>query len=317
MGIAPDQLDQIFTPYVQANDSIHRVYGGTGLGLSIVKKIIDLQKGTIDVDSQSEKGTTVTFCLKLPEAKAQSAPTAEPPTLRHVQRVLVGEDDEMSRKVLEQLLQRWGISAVIVSDGQQLLQEAHAHDYDLLITDYRMPKADGAAVMAALPSHYDNAVIILSGESLSSEQIGSARYLRKPVRPEQLRQTVLQVDQSLSSAVEIDLTYLHTITNGDVQLISDLIDTFIRQVPKEIGRMKSALRDQDWPALYLAVHKSKPNFNYVGVRAMQGLLDRFEQDVQAQAHLETYPEHIKQLEKFVKRIIPVLERKKKHLWKSR
>lgn len=305
---------------MQANDSVHRLYGGTGLGLGIVQKIIELQQGTIRVESQPGQGTTVTCSLTLAESTSAPAtlspsPASAPPTFRRIRRVLVGEDDLMSQRVLERLLLRWGLEPTVVADGVRVVREVQQRSYDLLIIDYHMPGLDGAAVIRALPKTLSLPVIMLSGTSAPAESLSAihpAVFLKKPVDPEVLRQQMARLDQ-LERPLTVSLDYLREITNHDPLLMADLIDTFIRQVPREIAKMKVAWQQQDWPALYLAVHKSKPNFNYVGVASVQGMLDRFERDVQAQTNQSSYPERIRRLEEFVARTIPALEAEKKSL----
>lgn len=305
---------------MQANDSVHRLYGGTGLGLGIVQKIIELQQGTIRIESQPGQGTTVTCSLTLAEstsapATLSSSPASAPPTFRRIRRVLVGEDDLMSQRVLEQLLLRWGLEPTVVADGVRVVREVQQRSYDLLIIDYHMPGLDGAAVIRALPKTLSLPVIMLSGTSAPAESLSAihpAVFLKKPVDPDVLREQMARLDQ-LERPLTVSLDYLREITNHDPILMADLIDTFIRQVPREIAKMKVAWQRQDWSALYLTVHKSKPNFNYVGVASVQGMLDRFERDVQAQTNQSSYSERIRRLEEFVARTIPALEAEKKSL----
>ena len=319
IGIAPHNISKIFSPYIQADDSVHRFYGGTGLGLSIAKKIIELQGGTIQAVSEEGKGTTITFSLSWTEGEAPPPASDLPattPTFRQIRHVLVGEDDLMSQKVLEQLLARWGLKATVADDGIQVLQKLQQHSYDLLIVDHQMPGLSGKEVIQSLPEGNPLPIIMLSGDIPQTEQLHTTStivFLKKPVTPALLLQEIMMLDQT-SSPTKVSLNYLREITGNDPALMVDLIDTFIQQVPREITKMKKALREKDWPALYLAVHKSKPNFNYVGVRSIQGMLDQFEHEVEQRTNQSAYQQRIKELEAFTKQIVPALEAEKKNLW---
>ena len=319
VGIAAHNIDKIFSPYVQANDRVHRFYGGTGLGLTIVNKIVELQGGTIEAASREGQGTTITVSLSWSEAEAPPSTTARlprHPAFRQIQRVLVGEDDLMSQKVLQQLLARWELDATVVSNGAQVLHEVQQRSYDLLIVDDQMPELTGQEVIEALSVEQRLPIIMLSGYV---PPVGPSRlsviFLKKPVEPMVLLQSIVTLDQS-PLPTRVNLDYLREITGNDPALMVDLIDTFIQQVPREIAKMKTALRQKDWPALYLAIHKSRPNFKYVGVQAVQGLLDQLEQDVERRVHQSTYAQRIKELETFTQRTIPVLNNEKNSLWKQ-
>ena len=304
---------------MQAHSGVHRFYGGTGLGLSIAKKMIELQGGDIQVSSQEGVGTTITFTMFWTKGDAtprRAAPLPEHSALQRIQRVLVGEDDLMSQKVLRQLLTRWGLHTTIVNNGNEVLEQMKQQEYDLLIIDYQMPGRNGKEVIRALPKEHTLPIIMLSGDIPLAEQppvLGtSVVFLKKPVEPSTLLQEIVALDQQLRPAA-VNLEYLRDITDNNPSLMIDLLDTFIQQVPREITKMKTALRKKDWPALYLAVHKSKPNFNYVGVQAIQGMLNQFERDVEQQTNQHTYDKHIQQLEAFTLRTIPALESEKKSL----
>ena len=299
---------------------MHRFYGGTGLGLTIVKKIVELQNGTIQAASQEGQGTTITFDLSLSEGVAPSLAPDEPseqPAFRHIRRVLVGEDDLMSQKVIQQLLARWGLDATVVDNGTQVLQHLQQQAYDLLIVDYQMPGLTGQEVVDALPPEQQLPIVMLSGDIPQAEQSAQGKasvvLLKKPVEPAVLLQHIVALDQT-PSPTRVNLNYLREITGNDPVLMIDLINTFIQQVPREITKMKKALREEDWAALYLSVHKSKPNFDYIGVQSVQGMLSQLERDVEQRNNQSTYQQRIQELAAFAERTIPALELAKKDLW---
>jgi CheY-like chemotaxis protein len=319
VGIAPPALDRIFEPYVQADDRVYRFYGGTGLGLGIVRKIIELQHGTIRVTSQEGEGTTIAFRLTWPVSHHPPPTdllTPVPAGFQRIQRVLVGEDDPISQQVLQQLLVRWGLQVTVVERGQRVVAALQQHVYDLLIIDYHMPGLNGKEVIRAIPPARRPPTIMLSGDAQAQalEQNKAVIFLKKPVDPIRLQQEIANLDAPPALVdVDLNLDYLREITGHDPVLMVDLIDTFIRQVPREIAKMKTALKRKDWTALYLAVHKAKPNFKYVGVRSVQGILDQFEQDVEQRVNQTSYQEYLHRLEAFTKQTLPALEMAKRKI----
>ncbi len=110
VGIAEGQIKSIFEAFNQADTSTTRQYGGTGLGLTICKRLIKLMGGRIWVKSLVAKGSEFHFVIPLPPVP-QLKPVAVLPSaaalLENV-KVLVVDDNKTNRRILEDLLQRWG-----------------------------------------------------------------------------------------------------------------------------------------------------------------------------------------------------------------
>lgn len=109
VGIAPEAMDRIFAPFVQADGSTNRKYGGTGLGLSISKSLVELMGGTIGVKSQVGGGSTFWFTAPF-ELKDLNCRQIAPNLFDEKLKVLLIDDAVTSLKILESYLSAWGIS---------------------------------------------------------------------------------------------------------------------------------------------------------------------------------------------------------------
>ena len=147
-GMSPEVMSRIFDPFF----STKPVNEGTGLGLAVVHGIIVDHGGEIDVESRVGGGTC--FRIWLPAARSGAvAPIPEAPQpVRGVERVLLVDDEEIVRSVLEKGLQRLGYQVTAESSGGDALRrfEASPDDFDLVITDQTMPRMSGLQLAEAL-----------------------------------------------------------------------------------------------------------------------------------------------------------------------
>ena len=154
IGIAPDRVDALFSPFVQADSSTTRRHGGTGIGLAISKELVTKMGGQIGVDTAPGKGSTFRFtAVFAKQAEKSAAPQApgdqelrrqvEILQLRRDARILVAEDNEINREVSLEMLRQLGFQADAVEDGAQALDALQRMDYDLVFMDCEMPVMDG------------------------------------------------------------------------------------------------------------------------------------------------------------------------------
>src|SRR5207247_121272 len=132
IGIAPQAQARLFEAFSQADGSTTRKYGGTGLGLAISKQLAELMGGSIGVESEPDKGSTFWFTVTLKKQSATSAlPQASPSPHASLAaqgfRVLVVDDSQTTRAILEEQLASWKLpadSADSTSDALALLRQA-------------------------------------------------------------------------------------------------------------------------------------------------------------------------------------------------
>jgi signal transduction histidine kinase len=148
-GIAPEHQQRIFESFSQVDASINRKYGGTGLGLAISKTLAQQMGGSLWVES--EVGHGATFCFTLPvlvpeeaqPVKSSGAGVETPPAGLPALRVVVAEDNSVSRKVALTFLKRLGYEADSVGNGVELLERMAQSAYDVVFMDVQMPEMNG------------------------------------------------------------------------------------------------------------------------------------------------------------------------------
>lgn len=164
IGISEEFLDKVFDSFERENTSTQTGAAGTGLGLSIVKSLLILMDGTITAESKKGKGSVFTVTLPLKVAKDPEAvendntevtPEAAPDTGKH--RVLIVEDVEINREIVETLLEEYGFLTESVPDGHYAVEAVKNHPawyYDLVLMDIQMPVMNGydaARAIRAIP----------------------------------------------------------------------------------------------------------------------------------------------------------------------
>ncbi|HEY9888113.1 MAG TPA: ATP-binding protein, partial [Candidatus Obscuribacterales bacterium] len=155
VGMAPDELEQIFQPFEQVG-SVAQRKGGTGLGLAISQKIVEKMGSKIQVQSQKGMGSLFWFDLEVPEAKEWGAIariTAQGTISGyqgHPKTIVIADDKWENRAVIASLLTPLGFTVLEAADGKAALDQVTQHPVDLLITDIDMPEMNGYDLMQAI-----------------------------------------------------------------------------------------------------------------------------------------------------------------------
>jgi PAS domain S-box-containing protein len=200
-GIPDDELSLIFEPFHQAKNSGAQ---GTGLGLAITKRIVNLMGGDIEVESTMGKGSTFRFII--PFEVLQSAPTVVSDEYNEVigllspseYKVLVVDDVEHNRTVVELLLQRIGFSVVQAVNGLDALEKFDQVNPDFVIMDIIMPVMDGVKAMSRIRlkengRHVPIIALTASGFDDKRERLleaGFTDYILKPFKEAELLRSI-------------------------------------------------------------------------------------------------------------------------------
>jgi len=205
IGIPAGKQAAIFAPFEQADASITRKFGGTGLGLSISRRLVELMGGRIwvespwmDEDGRQRPGSRFHFTARFEECAQVEAAKLEP-ALRPGEtslRLLVAEDNAVNQKLIERLLEKWGHSVCVVSNGMEALARLDEERFDMLFLDLQMPELDGMETCKRIRAAEKETgvhlpIVALTAHAMNSDresclQAGMDGYLSKPIQVAEL-----------------------------------------------------------------------------------------------------------------------------------
>ena len=198
VGIPADKLVHIFQSFRQLETGLARRYTGIGLGLAVTQKLAMLMRGDISVRSEVGKGTEFTIHIPLKTARESTALAPPGGKPQRVFRILVVEDDSISRSVTVHVLHRRAYQVDCVADGAAAIEAVARSQYDLILMDLQLPGMDGLETAAGIrrlrgssapPILALTANSSLEGRELCRQQ-GMRAFLRKPVQSKELLRAV-------------------------------------------------------------------------------------------------------------------------------
>lgn len=204
MGISQDEIELMFEPFTQSDESTTRKHGGTGLGLAICKRFCEMMGGYIRVSSQLGKGTTVSVFL--PGGRADGlgetssvfwSEEAGPGRIGEAERglsgptVLVIDDDPNVHELMRRFLKPRGFRVFSAFDGERGIEQARELEPDVITLDVMMPGRDGWSVLSSLKADSDlDEIPVVMVTMIDDKSIGYALgaddYLVKPIERERL-----------------------------------------------------------------------------------------------------------------------------------
>jgi len=238
IGIAPEQMDLLFQPFVQLDSGLARRYEGTGLGLALVKKIVEMHGGSVSLESTIGEGSCfkVLFPLKQPRAEPEESGSEDTIATMHrssatlveadcpipdktqsgtqgdmvehrLIRVLLAEDHEDNIILLSNYLQQHHMEMTVARSGLEVLYHVAQQSFDVILMDIQMPEIDGLTTMYKL--HNDQTVrtppiIVLTALAMPGDRercmaAGAQDYLTKPVNLKYLRSLIRKYAQDASA----------------------------------------------------------------------------------------------------------------------
>jgi CheY-like chemotaxis protein len=208
IGIAPNQLAEIFESFRQLETGLSRNHGGLGLGLAVAQKLVALLDGSISVKSELGKGSTFTVTLpfKLPMESGARSPEVK----KCRGRVLVVDDNSIAQTIASHALRRQSFEVECAGDGTLALLAASKARFDVILMDLQMPGWDGFETVEQirqLPGYRKTPIIAVTANCSDEYRARSVRcgmqdFLAKPVRTRDLVQAVekqLAADVPVSS----------------------------------------------------------------------------------------------------------------------
>lgn len=272
IGIPLKKQELIFERFQQAGNADENIQKGTGLGLAIVKDMAALLGGSISVKSIEGEGSVFTVQLPFTKNTAENNPvkifnaTENSVVLFNGAKVLVAEDNNVNRLLIENLLKQYGIEPVIKENGIAVLEIMKDQDFDLLLLDIQMPVLDGYKTCVAI-RETGNALpvvamtaYVMDAEKEKCRAVGMNGYLSKPLDEAELKNILLKyLDEFVVKPAKQDTqipanTFLLQLAGGDAQMAQIILNQVRQELPVEIKKLKKIISEKNMEALPAACH---------------------------------------------------------------
>jgi len=231
-GLSPAQQVRVFEPFMQSDVSTTRRHGGTGLGLTISRELVELMDGRLEVQSEKGWGSLFHFEIAAPRCAAPAEVVSAPRT-RAVpdwsgRRVLVVDDSEINREIVEGMLEGTGAEIVTAGGGREAVEKFRERRCDFVLMDVQMPVMDGREATREIRTIDPEVPVVALSASALPEDVerslaaGMNQHLLKP----------------LEQAALYDLL--------DRYLGADEVRPPRRRIPAKLNGIEPALYDRLW-----------------------------------------------------------------------
>ena len=283
IGMTPEQLDTIFTPFSQAEAGTTRKYGGTGLGLSITKNIIEMMGGRLMVESAPGVGSRFSFDLAFDAATASAGAPGVESAKERIERpifsgeVLLCEDNRMNQEVCREHLARVGLKSELARNGLEAVEkvrgrmESGGKPFDLILMDIYMPVMDGleaAAKIMALGSQTPIVAMtanVMAGDMENYRKAGMASCVGKPFTARELWRCLLKYFTPIAQKPRAAGRRARV----DANLLPMMRFHFVRDNQRKAAEISAALDAGDEELARRLSHTLKGSAGQLGKTALQ------------------------------------------------
>ena len=264
IGMTEETLSRIFRPFERRISAANA--DGYGLGLPITQGLVNLLDGTIEVTSSIDRGSTFRVTLPLPETEEPLVGENQilPCSVHLPYNVLVIDDDGMLRDVIKEMLERNGVSCTVCSTAKELVSSMRSKDYDLLLSDIRMPDTNGFDLLTLLrSSNIGNSrtipVVAMTARSDKEKDTfldaGFTACIYKPFSSSELLGLLSTVKRCWKDDGHgFDFSAMLSEVSDKVKLLR----SFIIQSEKDLEELSSGMNDGDRHKLRETVHRMQP-----------------------------------------------------------
>jgi PAS domain S-box-containing protein len=296
IGISDEAIRFIFNEFYQEYVGGYNGMEGTGLGLSITKKLIHLMNGNIVVTSEKGKWTKVYIEIPLhvdesvhPEAELLVADLSKEMLEK---RILIVEDNKLSRNLFVIMLQNMGCLVTEAENGQEAIDILQTHSFDLVLMDIQMPVMDGLTALSKIldgPNSH-TPVIALTATAFKSEvnnllSQGFADCITKPIDQKNLNLRLCQFFKNhkleashLMAMKERIKARIEDMAGNNQSKASKLMQYLAEEVKLAIKEWKLALITMDWSSARKILHREKMMIQAVGITGLDTIIEDFENE---------------------------------------
>ncbi|MDK2867515.1 MAG: hypothetical protein PWP38_1830 [Clostridiales bacterium] len=208
IGIPEDKRSLLFERFSQIDSSYAKPFQGTGLGLAISKKLVELMGGDIWLSNSSDEGSTFCFTIQLGQDKGmiqqmnaiRNVIESIPEPMDMKTRILVVEDDEISRQAIVTFLKKQHYDILVAQNGIQAIEIARSNPVDIILMDIQMPELDGFSATREIRTNLKLSkvpIIAMTAYALSGDRerclnAGMDDYVSKPINFEEIKSKIIK-----------------------------------------------------------------------------------------------------------------------------
>lgn len=305
MGMTEEMMKRIYLPFERAASAENS--DGYGLGLPIAHGIVTMLGGTINVESELNKGTTFTVILPLPitDEPVEEESVSFDASLHLPKNVIAIDDDMLQLELVKEMLERNGVSCTICSKVDKLTEEMRKRNYDLLLTDIQMPNTDGFKLLELLRrSRIGNSkeipIVAMTARSEGEREAlfdaGFDGCIFKPFSMNELLKVIASVVKGREPGRDTDFSMML----ANVSDKKKILRTMIESCEKDIVDLKIAMTAENRESMRSIAHRMFPMWEMVSMDeillAYRNVLKDSDSDMQTVlAHTKHIITHIEQL----------------------
>lgn len=270
MGMTEDMMKRIYLPFERAASAENS--DGYGLGLPIAHGIVTMLGGTINVESELNKGTTFTVILPLPVTNepVEEESVSFDASLHLPKNVIAIDDDMLQLELVKEMLERNGVSCTICSKVDKLTEEMRKRNYDLLLTDIQMPNTDGFKLLELLRksrigNSKDIPIVAMTARSESEREAlleaGFDGCIFKPFSMNELLKVIASVVKGREPGSETDFSVML----ANVSDKKKILRTMIESCEKDIVDLKIAMTAENRESMRSIAHRMFPMWEMVSM----------------------------------------------------
>ncbi|MGE4157529.1 MAG: CHASE domain-containing protein [Planctomycetota bacterium] len=262
IGIPPEAARKLFQRFSQVDASATRRHEGSGLGLAISRGLVELMGGSIRVESESGRGSTFFFTIPLKPGERPAMVAQETLTPPRPLRILLVENNDDNRALVDAYLAGQGHTLEFAIDGQQAIEKTLDSRFDVVLMDVQMPVMDGLTAtrcirqaemdagrprtpIAALTAH------ALEADRRHSLEAGCDLHLVKPLTREALWKALTALSGGLPTPIK------PSIQKPLPPAVAALVPQFLENRRKDVVRLKEALKSGDFKTISGIAHNIK------------------------------------------------------------
>jgi len=332
IGIAQDQLKNIFEPFTQSMSTTTRKYGGSGLGLNIVKQLIDLMDGTISVKSKLSVGSVFTFTLSLNKVPITAdKPKIIVPNNKKLKKlgnlkILIVDDMFVNQFLAQTIINDFGFESDIADNGKIAIELLEKNEYDVILMDLQMPEMNGWDATTYIrnnmqPQKATTPIIAVTADITKRDvdrckEVGIDEYVSKPINESELLEKIIHLVNKKHKEIEnqqeatkiCNLEYLSNRLHNKPKLLKEMLEIILKELPPAIKQLGIAIANNDWKELSLKIHSIKPTLLLMGLpKEIISISKQIEENAGKKEHLDLVPAQFIKLEKAIEKGCKELE----------